>query len=110
MNTNLFSSRIKELRLNNKMTQQDLAQIVGLTPTGISYWESGKAIPNFETLSILSEFFNVSIDYLSGKNNINEDDKTYMLFRKAEKVDEDDKEKLFDIINSTIDVFLNNKK
>ena len=108
MNNNLFEKRIKELRIKNNMTQQDLGKIVGLTSTGISYWETGKAIPNMDIMNKLSEYFGVTIDYLIGKENLDENNEGMILFRKAERVDEKDKEKMYNIINSTIDAFLNN--
>ncbi len=40
MNKNKFSQIIKELRKKNNLTQQQLADIVGITATGVSYWES----------------------------------------------------------------------
>ena len=54
MNENKFSQIIKELRKKNNLTQQQLADIVGITATGVSYWESGNATPNTETLNKLS--------------------------------------------------------
>ena len=104
MDNKLFAERIKNLRIEKRLTQQELGNIVGLTSTGISYWESGKAIPNFETMTKLSNYFGVSIDYLTGKGEL--DNKGMILFRKAEQVNEEDREKMYNIINSTIDVFL----
>ena len=104
MENKIFGERIKGLRIEKKMTQQELGNIVGLTSTGISYWETGKAVPNLETLVKLSNFFGISVDYLTGKNDI--DNKEMILFRKAERVNDKDKEKLYNIIESTIDIFL----
>ena len=103
---NNFANIIKHLRQKNKITQQDLANIVGLTPTGISYWESGKAIPNIDTLEKLAQYFNVTVDYLLGKKEMSENDKRAVLFRKAEDVPKEQQDVLWDIIDSTIDAFL----
>ena len=51
MNENKFSQVIKKLRKEKGLTQQELANIVGITATGVSYWESGNAVPNTETLT-----------------------------------------------------------
>lgn len=109
-NSNNFSSIIKALRIQHKMTQQDLAEIVGLTPTGISYWESGKAIPNVETLEKLASYFNVTVDYLLGKKEMSDNDKKTVLFRKAEEVPLEQQEVLWNIIDSTIDAFIKGHK
>lgn len=106
MENKIFAERIRNLRLQKGMTQQELGNIVGVTSTGISYWESAKAIPNFDTLKKLSNYFGVSIDYLSGKDDANDNKKGMILFRKAEQVNEKDKERLYNIIESTIDIFL----
>ena len=108
MENKVFAERIKKLRIEKKMTQQELGSKFGLTSTGVSYWESGKAIPNMEMMNKLSDFFGVTIDYLIGKNEIDENDEGMILFRKAEKVNESDKQKMYNIINSTIEAFLNN--
>ena len=108
MENKVFAERIKKLRIETKMTQQELGSKFGLTSTGVSYWESGKAIPNMEMMNKLSDFFGVTIDYLIGKNEIDENDEGMILFRKAEKVNESDKQKMYNIINSTIEAFLNN--
>lgn len=106
-NNNTFATRIKQLRIDNNLTQRDIADKIGITPTGISYWESGNAIPNFETLKKLADFFNVSIDYLTGnENNNNEND---VLFRKIGKVDVEKKDLLMRILNNTIDSFIDDE-
>ena len=97
MENKLFAERIKNLRIEKKLTQQELGNIVGLTSTGVPYWESGKAVPNFETMTKLSNYFGVSIDYLTGKAEL--DNKGIILFRKAEQVNKEDREKMYNIID-----------
>ena len=108
MENKVFAERIKKLRIEKKLTQQELGNNFGLTSTGVSYWESGKAIPSMDMINKLSDFFGVTIDYLIGKSKIDENDEGMILFRKAEQVNENDKKKMYNIINSTIDAFLNN--
>ena len=60
-----IGKRLIELRKNNNMTQQDVADgIPGLTIQMISSYETGKQSPSIETLIKISTFFNISIDYL----------------------------------------------
>ncbi len=54
------------LRNNNKLTQDELAEKVFVTRQAVSKWESGEAIPNTETLKLLSKLFDVSINTLLG--------------------------------------------
>ena len=57
---------ILELRNNNKLTQDELTEKVFVTRQAVSKWESGEAIPNTETLKLLSKLFDVSINTLLG--------------------------------------------
>ena len=61
-----FSIRLKQLRQKNKMTQSDLAKVLGLKPTAISNYESERNEPSFDKLIALSKCFDVTIDYLLG--------------------------------------------
>ena len=66
-----LGGRIKLLRLANILTGQELANIVGVSKATISQWEKGKTSPTHEKLSILSQFFKVSIGYLiDGDNSV----------------------------------------
>ena len=53
-----------ELRTKRKMTQDELADKMFVTRQAVSRWETGETIPNSETLKLLSDFFDVSIDTL----------------------------------------------
>lgn len=65
-----LSQRIKELRKENKLTQSDLGKILGVGKTTISMYENGNSSPNDEIKLKLSEYFDVSLDYLLCKSNI----------------------------------------
>lgn len=62
-----FANRLKELRKQHKLTQKQLADILFLDQTSISYWENGKTKPDFENQQLLADYFNVTIDYLLGR-------------------------------------------
>ena len=61
-----FNQRLKQLRLKNKLTQGELADILGVKPTAISNYESERNEPSFDKLIALSKYFDVSCDYLLG--------------------------------------------
>lgn len=109
METKKFAERVKKLRHDNNMTQFDLAKQVELTPTGICYWESGKALPSLQTVQKLANIFNVSTDYLIGNDNCTTSEYD-MLIRKIEKVDYYKRELLMDVLNTVVDSFINDKK
>lgn len=57
---------IYELRIKNGMSQDELADKVFVTRQAVSRWENGETVPNTETLKLLSELFDVSINTLLG--------------------------------------------
>jgi transcriptional regulator with XRE-family HTH domain len=61
-----FHVRLKQLRKKHKLTQGELADLLGLKPTAISNYESKRNEPSFEKLIALSRYFDVSCDYLLG--------------------------------------------
>ena len=65
-----FAQRVKQLRKNKHLTGEQLCNILGITKTGISYWENGRSVPDNVMLLKLADFFDVSIDYLLGKTDI----------------------------------------
>ena len=59
-----LSEKIIELRKANGMTQEELAEVLYVSRTAISKWESGRGTPSIESLKQISAFFSVSIDDL----------------------------------------------
>ena len=57
---------ILDLRNNNNLTQEELANKLNVTREDVSNWELGKSIPNDDTFKLLSRLFNVSINTLKG--------------------------------------------
>lgn len=62
----LFKEQLKELRAENDLSQQDLAEKLGVSQRSISNWEAGVRQPDFEMLISIAKFFNVTTDYLLG--------------------------------------------
>lgn len=66
-----IGNRLKQLRLKNKLTQKELAKILNTTQSNISSYESGKTLILTAFLYNYAKYFDVSLDYLAGRNNIN---------------------------------------
>lgn len=62
----MFAQQIKQLRKQAGMSQAELATVLRVTQQAVGKWETGRSSPDHETLSRLSEYFNVSIDFLLG--------------------------------------------
>ena len=61
-----IGSIIKRLRSENDVTQEALANVLGVTAQAISRWESANGYPDIELLPALADFFSVSTDELLG--------------------------------------------
>ena len=60
----LFSEKLKLLRKEHNLTQEGLAEQLGVSRQAITKWESGEGVPEIENLKQLSALFGVSIDEL----------------------------------------------
>lgn len=56
-----IGEKIADLRREGRMTQRDLAEIINVSDKVISKWETGRALPDVESILRLSKAFNVSI-------------------------------------------------
>ena len=63
-----FNDRIKKLRKQKDMTQEQLAEYIGVSTQAISRWETGATCPDISALPQLAELFNITIDELLGVN------------------------------------------
>ena len=71
----IVNERVKKLRNERKLTQNDLAEMMNCNRQKIADWERGKACPSASDLIILSDIFKVSTDYLLGISTIQTKDK-----------------------------------
>lgn len=69
-----FHNIFKRLRTASGLTQVEMAEKLGISRSTIGMYETGAREPDFETLELIADFFNVDIDYLLGRT-----DKTTML-------------------------------
>lgn len=66
----MFSQRLKYLRKEKKLTQNDMAELLGITRQGYAKYESGSGEPDIKAIDKLANFFNVTTDYLLGRSDI----------------------------------------
>jgi len=64
-----LGDRLKEKRKTKKLTQQDVAEKLGINNTTISKWESDTYEPDAENLKKLAELYDVTVDFLLGRNS-----------------------------------------
>ena len=59
-----FNEKLQELRKQKGLTQEELAEVLFVSRTAISKWESGRGHPNIDSLKAIAKFFGVTIDEL----------------------------------------------
>lgn len=65
-----FAKRLKQLRNENNLTQEELAQKISKTRSTIAGYETERKEPDYETLTLIAEVFGTTIDYLMGASDI----------------------------------------
>ena len=60
----MFKDKLKELRKQKNISQEDTGKIANVTKATVSNWEKGKGIADGNQLPLLADFFNVTTDYL----------------------------------------------
>ena len=88
---NQFKDNLKKIRKEHNLSQEQLAEELGVSRQAISKWESGTAYPEMDKIIFLCDKFNVNIDDLL-HNDI-----------KEVKSEEESKKKVNNIINDSLD-------
>ena len=91
-----FHEKIQELRKSRGLTQEELAEVLFVSRTAISKWESGRGYPSIDSLKEISSYFSISIDdLLSGEQ----------LIFIAEKENKSNLNRVCDLILGFVDLF-----
>ena len=61
----MFRDNLIQMRKMRKMTQEDVAEKVGVTRQAVAKWESGETVPDLDKCRVLAEMFGVSLDDLA---------------------------------------------
>lgn len=102
----MFSSILKNLRVQYRMSQAELATHLGVTQQAVGKWERDKTSPDYTTLNKIADMFEVTTDYLLGRtpqailSKRNHDETEQSLLKKYRALSKVGKE----IINGTLNV------
>ena len=108
---------LKELRESRKLSQQELAHDLKVSPSAVSNWESGKRQPDTSMIITIAEYFNVSADEILGRDYLNQkrsdnesehnlnEDEVKSLYEKIKKLDRS----YYSALESIIDGLANKK-
>ena len=86
-----FGEILKDLRRKNDITQEELADILGVTSQSVSRWEKGACYPDMELLPAIANYFNVTVDDLLGMNEIRSRERLNAIFTEALNLERESK-------------------
>jgi transcriptional regulator with XRE-family HTH domain len=69
LNLNIFSERLRSLRLKQKGTLQKVGDAVGCNRQAIGNFENARKSPSLDMIIALADYFDVSLDYLVGRSD-----------------------------------------
>lgn len=92
-----FHEKLQELRKQKNLTQEELSEILFVSRTAISKWESGRGYPSIDSLKAIAEFFGVTIDELLSNRELRVD------------LSRVNSAKCSKLINCYLSLFINNK-
>jgi transcriptional regulator with XRE-family HTH domain len=90
-----FSEKLKEIRKNEGLSQEQLAEKIGVSRQAITKWETGKGLPDVENMIIIAEIFKTTLDELLRDSVIKQESKKPVFI--SETIYDIDCEKHFDI-------------
>lgn len=107
----MFATKLKQLRIQHKISQKELAKAIYVSNSSISHYENNRCKPSRETVEVLAQFFEVSIDYLLDSSHICSVEETLLLdyygnmsvhelINKCLKLRKKDRETLIAILNA----------
>lgn len=85
----MLAERLIELRKKQKITQQTIADYLGITRPAYTAYERGSRQPDYEILEKIADYYKVSVDYLLGRTNNPSPQKSDSLPELTEKEEQD---------------------
>lgn len=74
---------LKKYRISKDLTQEDVAEFLGITAQSVSKWERGESYPDITFLPALANIFETSVDLLIGMDTIRAEETRYNIHKKA---------------------------
>ncbi len=73
-----FSEKLKSIRKKSGMSQEKLAEKIGVSRQAITKWETGAGIPDIENMIAVSALFNISLDELLSNEKVEKNQTDYI--------------------------------
>lgn len=76
-------ANLKKFRIMKELTQEDVAEFLGITPQSVSKWERGECYPDITLLPAIANIFETSVDLLLGMDTIRSEETRYNIHKKS---------------------------
>ena len=80
-----IAQNLKRFRKDKNLTQEEVAEMLGVSPQSVSKWERGDTMPDITLLPALANLYNVSVDTLIGMDKINDRQARNAIFTEGHK-------------------------
>ena len=97
-----FGSIVVELRKEQGISQTDLAAQLGIHKNVLGRYERNEVFPSIEIARKIADILNTSLDYLTGKTDIQIDETTRKRILEVSKFEDQDREHIFSVIDAFI--------
>ncbi len=99
-----LGQKISKIRKEKKLSQSDIAQVVGVSRDAISKYERGDIVPSVENAKKIAEVLSVSLNYLVSENDVQEviDNSMIQRVREIQKLSENDQNTIVNVIDAFI--------
>lgn len=111
-----LGARMKELRVRRGLTQEQMAEKLGITRANYNKYERDKVVPPSTMLSVIADLLGTTADYLLGRedevmrfDDLKKGEKDLIILTRQKNLDqmpEEDRRRLYEFFSETIDVFL----
>ena len=98
----MCAEKLKNLRKSKGLTQVQFAQIFQISSGTIAMWETGKRMPDTETLKRIAKYFDVSLDYLLDAPADETPEEIIILNRNSKKLSQEQQKTLIDVVRGML--------
>lgn len=101
-----IGEKLKELRYQHSITQDHLAEVLGVSSQSVSRWELGICYPDLELLPVIANYFNITLDDLVGMNKIRSEEMRISIFTEALNLEREEQwGKAIDVLRNALRIF-----
>ena len=97
-----FGRVVVELRKEQKISQTELAEQLGIHKNVLGRYERNEVLPSIEIAKRIADILDVSLDYLTGKTDIEMDKDIQKRILEVSKFDQEDRQNIFSVIDAFI--------